>query len=82
MTLRTNINSDSGDFSQFKVLNKTKPLALLGLCLASFMVIMELPMVFTILPTIKLSAAPTIAYLHWFMVIYILMIIIILIKIH
>ena len=51
---------------------KNKNMALLGLSLASFAVILELPMIFTILPSIKLDIYPTLTYLHWVMVIYIL----------
>lgn len=51
---------------------KNKNMALFGLSLASFAVVLELPMIFTILPSIKLDTSPTLTYLHWIMVIYIL----------
>ena len=53
-------------------MTKNKNMALFGLSLASFAVVLELPMIFTILPSIKLDIYPTLTYLHWIMVIYIL----------
>jgi MFS family permease len=46
---------------------------LFGLSLASFAVVMELPMIFTILPSIQLKLAPTMLQLHWVMCVYILL---------
>ena len=50
-----------------------RSLGLFGLSLASFAVVMELPMIFTILPSIQLKLAPTMLQLHWVMCIYILL---------
>ena len=46
--------------------------AVLGLSLASFMVVLELPMIFTIWPAIQSALKPSLTQLNWAVLIYIL----------